>query len=44
MRRGMTVMEQVWRIEKRRFRMDWGKKEWLFDSLIWAVMEYGVEI
>ena len=43
-RRGMTVMGQVWGIGKRKFGGDWGKRIWLFDALVWTVMAYGVEI
>lgn len=42
-KREAAVLGQVWGIEKRRFGGDWGKKMWLFDALVWAVM-YGVEI
>jgi len=44
MRRGMAVIGQVWGIGKRRFGKDWGKRVWLFDLLVWAVLGYGVEI
>lgn len=37
-------MGQVWRIGKRRFRRDWGRRVWLFDVLVWLVMGYGVEV
>jgi len=37
-------MGQVWGIEKRRFRNDWGRRIWLFDRLVWTVLSYGVEI
>lgn len=39
-----VVMEEVWRIEKKRFGKDWGRRMWLFDRLIWAVKSCGVEI
>lgn len=37
-------MGQVWGIGKRRYGKDWGKRIWFFDSLIWTVMGYGVEV
>lgn len=43
-KKGAAVMGQVWRIEKRRFGSDWGKRIWLYDALVWTVMGYGVEI
>lgn len=36
-------MRQVWGIEKRRFKDDWNKRIWLFDTLVWTVVGYGVE-
>jgi len=44
MRRGMAAMGQVWGIGKRKFGRDWGKRIWMFDALIWAIMGYGSEI
>jgi len=38
------VMGQIWRIGKRRFKGDWGRRLWMFDKLIWTVLSYGVEI
>ena len=38
------VMGQVWGIGKRRFKDDWKMRIWLFDSLVWSVLCYGVEI
>ncbi|XP_025163183.1 uncharacterized protein LOC112590540 [Harpegnathos saltator] len=35
---GMTVMGQVWGIGKRRFEREWGKRIWLYDSLVWTVI------
>jgi len=43
-KRGMAAMGQVWGIGKRKFGGDWGKRLWLFDSLVWPIMGYGVEI
>src|SRR5436190_12995035 len=43
-KKGVAVMGQVWGIGKRRFKGDWGKRVWLFDSLVWTVMGYGVEV
>ena len=37
-------MGRVWGIGKRRFVKDWEKRVWLFDKLVWAVVEYGVEV
>ncbi|CAK9801077.1 Retrovirus-related Pol polyprotein from type-1 retrotransposable element R2 (Fragment) [Anthophora plagiata] len=44
MRKGVVAMRQVWGIGKRKFSKDWGRRVWLFDKLVWAVMSYGVEI
>jgi len=43
-KRAAMVMGQVWGIGKRRYGKDWGRRLWLFDRLVWTVMEYGVEI
>jgi len=43
-KKAATVMGQVWRIGKRRFRRDIGKRLWLFDRLVWTVLSYDVEI
>ncbi|XP_076278429.1 uncharacterized protein LOC143208167 [Lasioglossum baleicum] len=43
-RKGAAIMRQVWGIGKRRFGKDWGRRIWLFDKLIWSVINYGVEI
>lgn len=43
-KRGATIMGEVWGIGKRKFGKDWNRKLWLFDKLIWMVMSYGVEI
>jgi len=32
---------QIWGLGKRRFG---GKRVWMFDKLVWAVLSYGVEI
>lgn len=37
-------MGQIWGIGKRWFGRDSGRRFWLFDRLVWTVMEYGVEI
>jgi len=34
-------MAQVW---KRKLGNDWKKRIWLFDTLVWTVACYGVEI
>ncbi|EZA51890.1 hypothetical protein X777_09583 [Ooceraea biroi] len=38
------VMRNVWGIGKRYFGNDYKRKEWLFDTLVWTVMGYGVEV
>ena len=38
------VMKGVWGIGKRKRGKDWSRKMWLFDTLVWTVMGYGVEI
>lgn len=43
-KRAAAIMRQVWRIDKRRFREDWGRRIWLFNRLVWIVMSYGMEI
>lgn len=37
-----AILGQVWGIDKRKFRKDWGRR--LFDRLVWSVVCYGVEI
>lgn len=37
-------MGYVWRIGKRRFGKNWGKRLWLLDRLVWIMMAYGVEL
>ncbi|XP_043263006.1 uncharacterized protein LOC122403516 [Colletes gigas] len=39
-----VAMRQVWGIGKRKFERDWGRRMWLFDTLVWSVAGYGVEI
>jgi len=39
-----AILGQVWGIGKRRFGRDWKRRIWLFDTLIWTVLSYGVEI
>lgn len=43
-RRGVVLMRKVWRLGKRVFGRNWEKRLWLFDTLVWTVMSYGVEI
>ncbi|XP_070529779.1 calponin homology domain-containing protein DDB_G0272472-like [Cardiocondyla obscurior] len=43
-RRAARIMGQVWSIGKRKFGKDWSKRIWLFDKLVWSVINYGVEI
>lgn len=40
-KRGAAVLGQIWGIGKRRFGNDWGKRVWLYDSLVWSVVAYG---
>lgn len=44
MKRAAAIMGQVWKIGKRRFKGDWGRRLWLFDRLVWTMMSYGVEV
>ena len=44
MRKGAAVMGKVWGLGKRLFGKDWGRRIWLFDRLVWAVVGYGVEV
>jgi len=39
-----TVMGQIWNIGERRFRKNWKRRVWLYDTLVWTVMRYGVEV
>lgn len=39
-KRGAAVLGQIWGIGKRRFGNDWGKRVWLYDSLVWSVVAY----
>ncbi|XP_043264091.1 uncharacterized protein LOC122404226 [Colletes gigas] len=39
-----VAMRQVWGIGKRKFERDWGRRMWLFDTLVWSVAGYGVEV
>lgn len=43
-KKAIGVIGQIWRIGKRRFGKEWGKKLWMFDGLVWSVLGYGVEI
>jgi len=43
-KRAARIMGQVWSIGKRKFGKDWSKRIWLFDKLVWSVINYGVEI
>jgi len=38
-KKAAAIMGQVWGIGKRRFGRDWGRRLWLFDRLVWTVME-----
>jgi len=40
--KAVTIMGQVWRIG--RFGGNWRRRVWMFDTLVWTVMRYGVEI
>lgn len=33
-KRAASIMGQVWRIGKRRYGRDWGRRIWLFDRLV----------
>ena len=37
-------MKQIWGIGKRRFKKDWKRRMWLFDTQVWPVIGYGAEI
>lgn len=43
-RREAIVMREVWGIGKRLWGDDWERRLWLYDTLVWTVMSYGVEI
>ena len=43
-RKGAALLGQVWGIGKRKCGKDWGRRLWLFDKLVWAVISYGVEV
>ena len=38
------IMKQIWGIGKRRFKKDWKRRMWLFDTLVCPVIGYGAEI
>ena len=40
-RKGAAVMGKVWGLGQRLFGKDWGRRIWLFDRLVWAVVGYG---
>lgn len=42
-RKGVVVLGQVWRIKKRKFERDWGRRIWLFDKLVWLIASYGIQ-
>ena len=44
LRKAKIVVKGVWGIGKRKFRNDWSRRMWLFDTLVWTVMGYRVEI
>ncbi|XP_011858435.1 PREDICTED: uncharacterized protein LOC105555991, partial [Vollenhovia emeryi] len=43
-KRVARILRGVWGIGKRRFGKDWSRRVWLFDRLVWTVMNYRVEI
>lgn len=43
-KKAVAAMGQIWGIGKRRFGRDWGRRQWLFDKLVWSVLGYRVEI
>ena len=38
------IMKQIWGIGKRRFKKDWKRRMWLFDTTVWPVIGCGTEI
>lgn len=44
MKRVATIVGQVWGIARRRLNKDWERRIWMFDKLVWSVMNYGVKI
>jgi len=39
-----TMISQIWGIGKRRFGKNWKRRVWLYDTLVWTVMGYDVEV
>ena len=37
-------MKQIWGIGEKRFKKDWKRRMWLFDTLVWPFIGYGAEI
>lgn len=37
-------MREVWGIGKRMWGNDWERRLWLYDTLVWTVMDYGAEV
>lgn len=42
--KGAALLGQVWGIGKRQLKGESGRKVWLFDRLVWSVVNYGVEM
>jgi len=40
-RRKAAVMREVWGIEKRLWRKDLKRRIWLYDTLVWTMMDFG---
>lgn len=43
-RKAGVIMKQVWGISKRTFGKDWMRRMWLFERLVWTVIDYAAEI
>lgn len=39
-KKGVSILGQLWGIGKRKFRSDWGRRVWRFDKLVWSVVRY----
>ncbi|XP_066590796.1 golgin subfamily A member 6-like protein 25 [Prorops nasuta] len=43
-RKAGVVMREVWGIGKRMFRDNFERRIWLYDRMVWPVLEYGAEV
>lgn len=43
-RKAAAIIKRMWGIGKRRFGIEWGRRLWLYNRLVWTVASYGVEI